>query len=192
MPQHPGPHPGPPDPPGRPTPGVRTLFLGFLQLGLTGFGGVLPMARHMLVAERRWLDEEEFTDLLGLCQFLPGGNVINLAVAVGMRFAGAAGALAALLGLIAAPTAIVIGLGVLYDRYGQQAQVRHLFGGLAAAAAGLLTALACRMVWRVRARPAGVLVVVLFLVAIAGARLSLPPVLLVLAPLSILLTWRFG
>ena len=77
-----------------PPPTVGGLFRGFLSLGLMGFGGVLPLARHMLVEERRWLNGAEFSDLLGLCQFLPGGNVVNLSVAVGLRFRGVPGALA--------------------------------------------------------------------------------------------------
>ncbi|GAA5241235.1 hypothetical protein BMMON2_40570 [Burkholderia mallei] len=80
---------------------VADLFAGFLGLGLISFGGALPFARRALVEERRWLSADEFTDLLGLCQFLPGGNVINLSVAVGMRFRGVPGAIAGLLGLVA-------------------------------------------------------------------------------------------
>lgn len=89
-------------------PNNTQLFTGFLMLGLIGFGGVLPLARSMLVEQRRWLTAEQFTELLGLCQFLPGGNVINLSVAVGMEFRGLRGALCALLGLICAPTANVV------------------------------------------------------------------------------------
>jgi chromate transporter len=49
------------------TPG---LFVGFLKIGLSGFGGV-PLARHMIV-QRRWLSELEFLDVLSLLQSLPG------------------------------------------------------------------------------------------------------------------------
>jgi chromate transporter len=42
----------------------------------------------MLVEERRWMSAEEFNAQLGLCQFLPGPNVINLAVVVGKRYQG--------------------------------------------------------------------------------------------------------
>ena len=67
----------------------------FLRLGLTSFGG--PVAhlgyfRDELVHRRRWLDDRGYADLVALCQFLPGPNVVNLAVAVGARFRGAAGA----------------------------------------------------------------------------------------------------
>ncbi|GJE61731.1 chromate transporter [Methylobacterium trifolii] len=173
----------------RQAPTTAELFTGFLVLGLTGFGGVLPMARRMIVERRGWLTGPEFTDLLGLCQFLPGGNIINLSVALGLRFRGAAGALAALVGLIAAPTVIVIGLGVLYDRFHDDPYIRHLFAGLAAAASGLLIAMAAKIAWPLRRRPVGIVVAALFFAAIAVLRLPLLPTLVVLAPLSVLATW---
>lgn len=173
-------------------PTVAALFTGFLWLGLTGFGGVLPLARRLLVERRRWLSAQEFTDLLGLCQFLPGGNVINLSVAVGLKFRGAAGAVAALAGLIAAPTLVVVLLGLVYDRFQADPHIRHLFAGLAAAAAGLLLALAvkiARPLWR---RPLSLLMAGGGVVAIGVLNLPLLPTLLVLAPLSILTAGRAG
>src|SRR5690242_6690736 len=109
----------------RPT--TLELFKGFLILGLTGFGGVLPLARHMLVERRRWLTGAEFSELLSLCQFLPGGNIVNLSVATGLNFRGVPGAVAAIFGLIAAPTAIVLVLGVIYARYRHEPHVVHMF-----------------------------------------------------------------
>ncbi|MBP0492245.1 chromate transporter [Roseomonas sp. SG15] len=176
----------------RPPPSCTDLFLGFLGLGLMGFGGVLPMARRMLVEDRRWLAPDQFTELLGLCQFLPGGNIINLSVAVGLEFRGVAGAMSAILGLILGPTAVVIGLGVLYDQYKDDPTLRHIFMGLAAAAAGLLVATAWKMLVPLRARPVTLGIVLLTALAIAVLRLPLLPSMAVLAPLSILATWRLS
>jgi chromate transporter len=173
-----------------PTPTLREIFGGFLGLGLISFGGALPLARRTLVEQRRWLSAEEFTDLLGLCQFLPGGNVINLSVAMGMRFRGVPGALAGLLGLIAGPSLVVIGLGVLYEHTQNDPHVRHLFAGLAAAAAGLLISMAVRIVLQLRNRPLAALIAALGFVAIAILRLPLLPTMLVLTPLSIYLAAR--
>jgi len=79
---------------GRPfPPTVKDLFVGFFVLGVTGFGGVLPLAREAVVVRRRWMSDSEFLDLLGLCQLLPGGNIINLAFAIGMHFRGVRGAM---------------------------------------------------------------------------------------------------
>jgi len=74
------------DGPAMPT--VGELFRGLLSIGIIGFGGVLPWARRMVVEQRRWLTPAEFTDLLGLCQFLSGPNIVNFATAVGSRFRG--------------------------------------------------------------------------------------------------------
>ena len=157
-------------------PTIGGLFNGFLVLGLTGFGGVLPLARHMVVEKRRWLTGKEFNELLSLCQFLPGGNIINLSVAIGLHFRGIAGAAAAITGLIAAPTAIVLALGVIYARFSHDPHVVHMFAGLAAAAAGLLISMALKLA-----------VAVVIFVAIAGFHLPLVPTMLVAAPLSIFL-----
>jgi chromate transporter len=173
-------------------PTARQIFAGFLGIGLMGFGGVLPLARRMLVEDKHWLSPQEFSDLLGLCQFLPGGNVINMSVAVGMKFRGWRGALAGILGLTAVPTGFVIVLGVLYDRYSGDPHVQHVFAGLAAAAAGLLIGMAWKMLKPLLKKPVALLVVALLFAAIAVFRLPLILVMLVLAPFSVLLSWRTG
>ncbi|SDI45417.1 chromate transporter [Paraburkholderia phenazinium] len=173
-----------------PPPTVSEIFSGFLGLGLISFGGALPLARRAIVEQRRWLSASDFTDLLGLCQFLPGGNVINLSVAIGMRFRGLPGALAGLLGLIAGPSLVVIGLGVLYEHTQSDPHIRHLFAGLAAAAAGLLIAMAVKIVLPLWRKPVAAVIAVLGFVAIALLRFPLLPTMLVLTPLSIYLASR--
>jgi chromate transporter len=76
----------------------REVFLAFLKLGLTSFGG--PIAhlgyfRDELVVRRRWLDEQAYGDLVALCQFLPGPASSQVGFALGLRRAGPLGALAA-------------------------------------------------------------------------------------------------
>lgn len=178
-------------PPALRPPSRCELFFGFLSLGLSAFGGALPLARRALVERRRWLSGEEFSELLGLCQFLPGGNVINLSVAMGMRFHGVTGALCAMLGLVVGPTAIVIGLGVLYQRFHDHPALQHLFAGLAAAAAGLMLSMAVKMARPLRRQPLAGLVALAALLALGMVRLPLLWTLLVLTPLSILLLARW-
>ena len=168
-----------------PQPDCGQLFMGFFVLGLTGFGGVLPMARHMLVDKRRWLTADQFTELLGLCQFLPGGNIINLSVALGMEFRGLRGALSAILGLILAPTLCVVLLGLIYSRYQNEPLVEHLFAGMAAAAAGLLLSTGIKMLAPLRGKWLQLALVAVGVVAIALFRIPMLPVMLVLAPVSI-------
>ncbi len=87
-----------------------TIFLIFLRLGLTSFGG--PIAhlgyfRHEFVVQRRWLSEERYAELLALCQFLPGPASSQVGMALGLSRGGHAGALAAWLGFTA-PSAVLL------------------------------------------------------------------------------------
>lgn len=170
-----------------PPAGPGALFVGFFTVGLMGFGGVLPWARRMIVEKRRWLTAQEFTELLAFCQFLPGPNICNMTVALGRRFHGLPGALAGLTGIMAAPMAIAIGLGVLYQQYGALPRVAGAVTGLAAAASGLVLATALKVGLPLRGRPLGLGLAGVTFAAIAVLRLPLVPTMLVLAPVSVLL-----
>ena len=168
------------------------MFLAFLGVGLSGFGGVLPFARRMLVERRAWMTEADFTETLALCQSLPGPNIVNLSVVVGSRYAGAKGALACLAGLIAAPVAIVIALAMLNDRFGAIGRAPDMLLGLGAAAAGLVAATVAKIARPVvAARPwTSAPVIVLVFVGVGWLGFPLPAVLAVAAPVSLALVWR--
>jgi chromate transporter len=172
-------------------PAPRELFLRFTQVSLSGFGGVMPFARRMLVEERHWLSAEEFADLLSLCQLLPGPNIVNVSVCVGARFHGVRGALAAFAGLMSAPFVIVLALGALYTEYGHLPAVSAVFRGVSAAAAGLVVAMALKMSASRRLRSAMAGFAVATFLGIALMRLPLVVFLLGAAPLSIAAAmWR--
>ena len=91
------------------------VLLAFLKLGLTSFGG--PVAhigyfRNEFVARRSWLDDAAYTDLVALCQFLPGPASSQVGIALGLLRAGWLGALAAWLGFTL-PSAIAL-IGFAY------------------------------------------------------------------------------
>jgi len=171
---------------------ARDLFFGFLKVGIQGFGGVLPWARRMIVEERHWLSEVDFTDLLSLCQLLPGPNICNLSIALGNRFAGPLGALAAITGLLAAPFCIVISLGMLYSAYGNSAALGGVFRNLGAAAAGLVVATAWKVAKPYIARPEAIIVALVGFVAVVILNWPLIYVVLALAPLSVAWAWRLA
>jgi chromate transporter len=179
-------------PPGAPhAPSLAALFVAFLTVSLSGFGGVLPWARRMIVEQRRWMTADEFNDAYALCNFLPGPNIVNFSVVFGSRFRGPAGALVALTGLLGPPVAIVLVLGTLYARFGDVAFVRAVLAGIAPAAAGLMIATALKMAEPMLRRGAGPapVIVVAAIIAIGVMRWPMLWVLLVLVPLSIALAW---
>lgn len=170
---------------------LRELFVGFLSVGLTGFGGVLPFIRRMLVEQRGWMDEREFTDALSLCQLLPGPNVMNLTVIVGDRYQGWRGAVVACAGLLLAPILIAIALASLYEHFRNIPALHHALLGMAASAAGLIMAMAVKMARPYRGDAALLLVSALTLAGIVLPGWPLWAVLAGMLPLSIALAfWR--
>ena len=165
-------------PPPENRPDLRALFFAFSTVGLSGFGGVLPFARRMLVEERRWMTAEAFNTQLGLCQFLPGPNVVNLAVVVGKQYRGWAGAIVAPLGLLLGPFLVVLLLGMLYDHWGHLPMVQGMLRGIAAVGVGLLFAMAWRMGTALKARAIFLPFTVLTVAAVAFLRWPLPAVML--------------
>jgi chromate transporter len=169
--------------------GPGALFLAYLRIGLTGFGGVNAWARHHLVEEKGWLTEAEYAETLGMAQVLPGPNALNCAIGVGSRFAGAAGAAAAAVGLFAGPMTLLAGIAALYDAYGQLPLVRAILTGIAAAAAGMVLGTAVKMATRLKPT-VWLLLVGLAALAMALLRVPLPFVVLGLAPFGLLAAWR--
>lgn len=161
------------------------------MVGVCGFGGVLPWARRMIVEQRQWLTAAEFTEMLGLCQFLPGGNIMNVTIALGSRFRGIPGAAACFFGLMIAPVAIVIVLGAIYDEYASVPAVHRAFVALSAAAAAYLAANAWKIASPLRGRWLAVGVAAVTVGAVAFLRLPLLASMPVLAIGSTWLLWRF-
>ena len=105
----------------------------FLRLGATAFGGPaahVALLEEELVHRRRWLTREEFLDLLGAANLIPGPNSTELAIHVGRKQAGWAGLVAAGLGFILPATVMVGGLAWAYVRFGGLPQVEGVMRGM--------------------------------------------------------------
>ena len=77
------------------------IAYSFNRIALSSFGGGLgAWSRKVVVEEHGWMDEAEFLTALTICRVLPGANQVNLAVFVGTKLHGVAGAVAAIIGLI--------------------------------------------------------------------------------------------
>lgn len=168
--------------------GKADLFVGFLKIGLLGFGGVAPWARHIIVEERRWLTDKEFAETLGIGQVLPGPNTMNAAVIIGDRFQGLAGVVCCLLGMMAMPLVIVTILAVVYDKVAGVPEVRAGLIGAAAASAGLVLGTALKMIRNIRPTPLSLAIVAAGFASIALLRWPLAPVVLCLVSLAVVVS----
>ena len=61
---------------------LNDLFVGFLKVSLSGFGGGLVWARRAVVEQQHWMDEQEFAETLTFSQLMPGPNIVGIATLV--------------------------------------------------------------------------------------------------------------
>ena len=169
---------------------LPALTLAFLKIAMASLGGGLSAwALRVIVEERRWLTEEEFLAALTMCRILPGPNQVNMAVYVGTRFRGLAGASAALAGLTVVPLAIVLALGALYFGNRQTPGLQAMMTGLVAAAAGMTLSVGVKLALGYLRRPPALALAVAAFVGVAVMRWHLLIVLAVLGSIGIAWYW---
>ncbi len=181
------------DPVPAPTPTLWGLFSSFAIVSIFGFGGTLAWARRMAVDERKWMTAAEFNEVFALCQFLPGPNVMNFAVAFGARVLGVPGSIVAGLGLCGPSLILMILLGALYAHFGDLPQLQRFLGGVVCAAAGLTLGMLGRM-----AQPlfegrqwVSITLMVAVLIAVGFFKLPLWWALGIFIPLGIAIGWKW-
>lgn len=116
------------------------VFLIFLRLGLTSFGGPvahLAYFRDEFVARRQWISEQSYADLVALCQFLPGPSSSQVGMALGLSRSGYAGAMTAWLGFTLPSAALLILFASGITHYGD-AMPAGVLNGLKVAAVAVV------------------------------------------------------
>jgi chromate transporter len=169
--------------------GLVDLYVAFMQISLSGFGGAINWAHQALVTQRRWMNDEDFTETLSLCQFLPGPNIVNFAMCLGQRQHGLSGSLAALAGVFSVPLIIFMLLGLLYSEFGQIAFIHGLLSGISAAAAGFIITIGVKLARPHRRQPLSLLFGCAAFLGVGILRFPLVDVMLVLAPISVAIAW---
>jgi chromate transporter len=117
---------------------IGEIFLEFLIIGATSFGGVVPYLRGSLVTKRHWIDDKEFVEMLSISQSLPGLNATNMAILVGEKLRGWMGSVVAILGICLPGAVLMFAVGAFYRVHGDHVWVTAALKGVAAAAVGLI------------------------------------------------------
>jgi chromate transporter len=167
---------------------LRQIFSLFARIGLTSFGGGLSAWIYReVVARRRWLSEDEFLAGLTLAQILPGPNVINISIYIGLRLRGTRGSIVAALALLVPPMVVAVGLLALFNQFGELRWLHNLLEGIAAAAVGLTFSVAYSAARHAtKSNHLAPIVLGIVFVSIAVLRWPLIPVVLCVAPLALL------
>lgn len=184
-------HPMERQPPNHGPPSLVAIARVFLSIGLQSFGGGMSAwIRRETVARRGWMTEQQFVGGLALSQIAPGANGVNLAVFIGTTLRGAAGALAALAGMLLAPVVVILALGAAFLTVRDIPGVESAMAGLGAAAIGLNASNGIRLMRRnIGSFPAaGIMIVTAVAVGLFGV--PLPLALLVMLPISLVIALR--
>ena len=96
---------------------IIRLFFTWVQIGFTSFGGGATtqyLIQESFIYKHKWINAEEYTNFIGMCQITPGINIIAYTILIGKRLAGWVGILVSLIGLILPSAAITIGISAIY------------------------------------------------------------------------------
>ncbi|WP_163191646.1 chromate transporter [Clostridium thermarum] len=119
------------------------LFLSFFKIGAFTLGGgyaMVSLIQKEVVENKKWVEKEEFVDMLALAQASPGPLAVNTAVFVGYKTAGVPGSIATTLGTIAPSFMIIITIAVFFIGIQNEPAVISIFKGLRPAVVALIAA----------------------------------------------------
>lgn len=137
----------PPNPSGSTAaaPSLTALFLAFLRLGATAFGGPAMVAyiKDLTVARRGWVDEADFQDGVALCQTIPGATAMQTAAYVGLLTRGLPGGMVAYVAFGFPAFCLMLGLTALYVHTRAWPVTISVFLGLTAIVVALIANAAC-------------------------------------------------
>ncbi|MBQ7714487.1 MAG: chromate transporter [Clostridia bacterium] len=137
------------------------LFLTFSKIGLFTFGGgyaMIPLIERTCVDRKEWITHDEMMNITVIAESTPGPIAINCATYVGLKKKGAAGAVAATLGVILPSFVIIILISFFLDRFLEIKWVASAFRGIKIAVGILIVDAALRMLGKMKKKPLSLIV----------------------------------
>ncbi len=123
--------------------GFWQLFWTYLKIGTFTLGGgyaMIPLIQREVVDTRRWIDEEEFLNMIALAQAAPGVIAVNSAIFIGWRCGGWKGVCGAVIGAILPSFLIILAVAMVFRNYQDQPAVEAVFKGIRPAVVALIAA----------------------------------------------------
>ena len=170
---------------------LLSIFASFAKIGTVLIGGgyaMLPLLEDEIVRRKKWATSEEITDYFALAQLLPGVIAINTAMLVGNRLRGLAGNLAASVGVVSVPFALISAYAVAYSQMQDFPVVMRVLEGVRPAVAGMMLAMGCNMARKSAKGAWGIAFVVV--VATVAVVWNPPIVLFILAAIAAGIAWN--
>lgn len=118
-------------------------FLIFFKIGLFTIGGgyaMVPLIENEIVGKRKWVEKEDFIDLLAIAQSAPGIFAVNIAIFIGYKLRKKRGALAMTLGTVLPSFLIILAIALFFQQFKQYQVVENIFKGIRPAVVALIAA----------------------------------------------------
>ncbi|CCZ07512.1 chromate transporter [Culturomica massiliensis] len=119
------------------------LFWAFFKIGAFTFGGgyaMIPLIQREVVDRKKWLEEDEFIDMLAIAQSVPGPISLNTAVFVGNKMRGIKGSLISGLGIILPSFIVILLIALVFTEFKDNPGVERVFKGIRPAVVALIAA----------------------------------------------------
>ena len=117
------------------------LFLVMFKIGLFTFGGgyaMIPLIQKEVVEKKKWITDDEFTDLIALAQSAPGLLAVNTSIFLGNKLKGIKGAIVATIGSTFPSFAIILAIAMVFKGYQDNETVIAVFKGIRPAVVALI------------------------------------------------------
>ena len=118
-------------------------FLIFFRIGLFTIGGgyaMVPLIENEIVTKRKWINQDDFMDLLAIAQSAPGILAVNIAIFIGYKLRGVRGSMITTLGTILPSFLIILAIAIFFHNFKDNPVVERIFKGIRPAVVALIAA----------------------------------------------------
>ena len=141
-----------------------TLFKVFFKISAVSVGGgltMLPLMDREVVEKRNWMSESDMVDVVAIVQSVPGIIAVNMAILIGQRTAGLAGAIVASVGVVIPPVVVIVVIAALLFQLSGNATADHIFTGVRAAVSALILLSVIKMSKSILKSPVPIVIAIL-------------------------------
>lgn len=162
------------------------LFSSFFRIGSFTLGGgyaMIPLIQHEVVEKRKWMEEEEFIDMVAMAQSAPGVIAINTSIFVGYKLKGVKGSITCALGSALPSFLIILTIAICFTSFADNPVVERIFKGIRPAVVALIVAplwrmsKAAKLTWKTAFIP--------IVAALLIWQLNVSPILIVMAAIVV-------
>jgi chromate transporter len=169
---------------------LKDLFLAFVRIGLTSFGGsTQAWVYRSIVEQQKWLNDKDYLAGLAISQILPGANPVNISLYVGQRLRGGIGALVAALGMLLPALCVILIMAAVYASLSRFPLTHFILVGVATAGVGSTIAAGIKITKKMERRLARYVFGIMTFLGVGVLHWPMLAVVGVLAPFSVIVAY---